>query len=517
MSADIFDAIVIGSGLGGLTAGALYARAGHRVLILERNADFGGAATTYQHGALTIESSLHEVSDPHNPRDAKGRILKALGIMDDLEFVPVGDFQQIRGKYFEQPFTLPHGFDKAQGALTSRFPDHQEAFARLFEKFKTVQEGLAVIGEQHDSWWWFTHAPSVPLKLWPLLRDMRLSLTDVFDELFGDDESPKMAIAANLNYYADDPDTLWWLYYAIAQGDFLSSGGTFIKGGSGRLSAQLVGVIEQEGGAALAKRTVTEILMDAGEAVGVAHTARDGSDRLEAFAPVLFGNAAPSVLAKALPQEVRETFLKPYKDRKPSTSLFSIALGLDKHPGELGFTHYSTLLIPNWIDRLSDYSQSATLLAKPPGEDMPVIAVVDYSAVDSGLNREAPYLISVVGADRVANWEQLDKEAYNNKRDTWLTAIITEIDRTFPGFEEAVVQREMATALTMRNYLNTPEGAIYGFAQEPPKGRPVTGSEKGVRTTIPGLWLASAYGGMGSFSGAMLTGALAAQSALKEE
>ena len=47
---DVYDAIVIGSGLGGLTAAALYARAGHRVLVLERNGEFGGAATTYRHG-----------------------------------------------------------------------------------------------------------------------------------------------------------------------------------------------------------------------------------------------------------------------------------------------------------------------------------------------------------------------------------------------------------------------------------------------------------------------------------
>ncbi|HEY4737345.1 MAG TPA: NAD(P)-binding protein, partial [Xanthobacteraceae bacterium] len=47
-----FHAIVIGSGLGGLSAGALYARAGHRVLVLERNTHFGGAATVYRHGSL---------------------------------------------------------------------------------------------------------------------------------------------------------------------------------------------------------------------------------------------------------------------------------------------------------------------------------------------------------------------------------------------------------------------------------------------------------------------------------
>ena len=80
------DAIVIGSGLGGLTAGALYARAGHCVLILERNAHFGGAATVYLHGALTIEASLHQI-DGLDAEDPKGPVLRTLGLDRDIPFV----------------------------------------------------------------------------------------------------------------------------------------------------------------------------------------------------------------------------------------------------------------------------------------------------------------------------------------------------------------------------------------------------------------------------------------------
>lgn len=514
--AGTYDAIVIGSGLGGLTAGALFARAGHRVLILERNAEFGGAATTYRHGLLTIEASLHETTDPHNPRDWKARALRALGILNDLEFVPVGDFYQVRGRLFEPPFSLPPGFEAAEKALASRFPNHRKAFRRLFERIEAVQDGLALVGEQHDSLWWFLHAPILPLKLWPLFRGMRQSVSDVFRELFGDDELPKIALAANLAYHADDPDKLWWLLYAVLWGEFLASGGTYIRGGSGTLSRRLVSVVEDEGGAARSSRTVTDILLDEdGRAVGVAHAAADGSDRQKEWAPVLFGNAAPVVLADALTPEVRDKFLKQYEGRKPSISLFAVSLGLNRRPSELGFTHYSTMLIPDWMKSLSDFSRMAKLLAEQPAERMPVLSVVDYNAVDSGLNPDGPYLISVVGVDRVANWVALDEQAYQRKRDAWLEAIIAEIAHTFPGFADAVVQREMATALTMRRYLNTPEGAIYGFAAEPPVGRPTAGTEKAVETIVPGLWLASSYGGFGGFTGAMMTGSLAAQAALK--
>lgn len=514
--ADRYDAISIGSGLGGLTAGALFARAGNRVLVLERNEAFGGAATTFRHGPLTVEASLHETTDPHDPRDWKSRVFRALGILDDLEFVPVGDFYQVRGRLFDPPFSLPPGLDAAENALASRFPAHRRAFRRFFERIRAVHDAMAVLGEEHSSLWWYLHAPVLPLKFWPLIRDLRQSLSGVLADLFEDDEVPKIALAANLAYHAADPEKLWWLLYAVLWGGFFAAGGTYIRGGSGALSSRLVEVVEEEGGVALCGRTVTDILLDeGGRAVGVVHAATDGSDRREERAPVLFGNAAPGVLAEALPPRARDGFLRRYAGRRPSTSLFAISLGSNRRPSESGFTHYSTMLIPEWMKSLSDFTCMAELLGGPPGERMPVLSVVDYSAIDSGLNPAGPHLVSVVGLDQVSNWESLDEETYEGRREAWIQAIVAEIDRTFPGFADAVVHGEMATALTMRRYLNTPEGAVYGFAAEPPTRGPVPRAEDGVKTSVPGLWLASSFGGSGGFTGSMHTGWLAAMAALK--
>ena len=220
-----------------------------------------------------------------------------------------------------------------------------------------------------------------------------------------------------------------------------------------------------------------------------------GATLQEDRAPVLFGNAAPTVLADALPPAARDGFLRRYEGRKPSISLFSAALGLDRRPSEIGFTHYSTVLIPEWMNSLTDYSRNATLLSGPPSAGLPAMAVVNYSAIESGLIREhrtwCPLWVLIAWPIR----EALDEQAYQQKRDEWLGAIIAEIDRTFPGFAKAVVQQEMATAMTMRRYLMH-EGALYGFAPEPPAGIPRIGTEKAVTTIVPGLWLASSYGGI---------------------
>ena len=70
-----YDVVVIGAGLGGLTTGAILARAGRKVLVIERSNSVGGAASSYKSGDLFVEGSLHETSDPHHPRDPKHSVL----------------------------------------------------------------------------------------------------------------------------------------------------------------------------------------------------------------------------------------------------------------------------------------------------------------------------------------------------------------------------------------------------------------------------------------------------------
>src|SRR5450755_3979754 len=91
-----YDAIVVGAGLGGLTAAALLAQSGQRVLVLERNHAVGGAATVYRHGALTVEGSLHEI-DGLDPDDPKGNLLQRLGLDKTLQLVNVPEMYEVRG------------------------------------------------------------------------------------------------------------------------------------------------------------------------------------------------------------------------------------------------------------------------------------------------------------------------------------------------------------------------------------------------------------------------------------
>ena len=80
---------------------------------------------------------------------------------------------------------------------------------------------------------------------------------------------------------------------------------------------------------------------------------------------------------------------------------------------------------------------------------------VDYTRVDSGLNKTAPFLGTLCGVDRIDNWAGLGAEEKRARKERWMDRLIADLDREFPGFASTVVHREMATAETMQHYLNS--------------------------------------------------------------
>ena len=367
-----YDAIVIGSGLGGLTAGALYARTGARVLLLERNASFGGAATTYHRGALTVEASLHETTHPAAAGDPKRAVFEALDLDTSIELVPVGDFQEVRSALLGEPFVLPRGFEAVEARLTERFPKQRKGIHGFVRQLRRTLELGKFSGREHGSLWGVAHAAELPLDLWAVMRDIRSSLSAVLARYFGDDEAIKFAVAPNLPYYTDDPDTFWWLGYAFAQGGYLGGGGYYIKGGSQTLSDRLAEILREEGGETLTHCPAIAIEVGPhGDVKGVRYRTADGG-HASASAPIVFANAAPHVVEELLPAQQRDAFMAPFRDRPLSISLVAATIGVSARPSTFGLSSYSTMLIPDWMQKLSDYKHGTALFATAPGERLPM-------------------------------------------------------------------------------------------------------------------------------------------------
>ena len=223
-----YDVVVIGAGLGGLTAGAILARAGRKVLVIERSNSVGGAASSYKSGDLFIEGSLQETSDPRHPRDPKHDALTRAGVIDAVKWIPAGALYQARGGPLDPPFVMPDNFEAARQALTERFPEARAGIHQLLGEMERIASAMGTLSQGSDA---FRNDPREALralpKLLPAIRDWSLSLSQKLDRTFGDNEAVKCALAANLSYYHDDPATLWWVFFAMAQGSYLHERRTF--------------------------------------------------------------------------------------------------------------------------------------------------------------------------------------------------------------------------------------------------------------------------------------------------
>ncbi len=517
MSENSFDAVVIGSGLGGLTAAALLAKSGRKVCVIERNHSVGGAASAFKKGALTIEPALHQTADPRDPTEVKHAILTELGILDEIEWVPVRPFYSVKGGPVGEMFDMPVGYDAAHHALSRRFPNSREGSARFFGAIEQIHDAvthLSKAGEERS----LGRLARAAFELRPLARDWRASTADMLERFFGDDEGAKCAVAGTIAYYADDARNLAWPFFAVAQAGYFKSGGVFVKGGSRVLSMKLAKVVTKAGGSVLLGRDASGVDLDtSGHAAAVRHVdSKTKGDEQRIEAKQVLANCAPHALARMLPDAERAKIEEAYGARPLSISLFSAHFGLSRPPSELGLDRFTYSVLPEWATKQSDLADSARLFAENPGDRLPGYGIANYGAIDSGLAGDGPTLVTVVGVDRFDNWSALSPQDEKDRRERWLDAFQAALDRDYPGFSAAVVERMFLNARSMASFMNTPGGAVYGFAPLPFE-RPIwAGVPRSPKTPLPGVYLASSFAQSGGFSGAMKSGADAARMAMRE-
>ena len=132
-----YHTIIIGAGLGGLTAGAKLTKEGKKVLLIEQHTVPGGCATTFKRKDYTLEVGLHEMDGLHE-KDMKTKIFRDLGVFDKVEFLKVPEFYRFVNDRYD--IVIPHDPEKAIDTLINHFPDEKDGIKAYFHQVMNARQ-----------------------------------------------------------------------------------------------------------------------------------------------------------------------------------------------------------------------------------------------------------------------------------------------------------------------------------------------------------------------------------------
>lgn len=493
-----FDAVIIGSGLGGLSCGAAFARQGFKPLVLEQHYVPGGYASTFKRpGGFVFDVSLH--STVVEERNGIHNLIPGFPEIKDVEFIPHPSLY--RAIFPDYDYRVPQkNLKKYIQMLVGYFPEEKQGIQGIFEDMS----GLAGDIDRYQQAGGQIDMNTFPEEFPYLFKTFNLTWGAMLDKRV---KNPKLkAIISSLwGYYGLPPSKLSCFYYALPTIGYLQEGGYYPKGRSQKMSDAFVKFIEDHGGTVKLKTRVEKILTKNHTAYGV--KVEDGTE-YKAKAVVSNANAFDTFLTMMDEKDYLKDYLADFDKYSVSLSCFQVFLGLKKDlVREVGIKDSEIFYASGYDD---DAAYKAFLQADVENSGYGMML---YDNVYKGYSPEGKNTVNILVLQGYDHWEKYEadyrkgnKKEYKAEKERMADILIKKVEETvLPGLSEAIEVKEVGTPLTNWRYTRNYRGAIYGWDQTMNN----TGPNRVPHTTpIESLYLAGAWTQPGHGYGAVVPSGL---------
>ncbi len=444
-----YDAIIIGSGIGGLVTASQLAAKGAQVLVLEKYIIPGGSGGSFKRGGYTFDVGASMIFG-FGDKGYTNLLTRALrDVNEKCETIP--DPVQLE---YHLPNNLNISVDKSYKKFISKlsaiFPKEKDGIEKFYDTCASVfkcLDSMPLLSIEDPSYLFKVFFKS-PLSCLGLARWLPVNAGDVARKFIKDAELLRFI----------DIECFCWSVMPALKTPMINAGMVFTdrhagginypKGGVGTIAEKLVSGIEKLGSKIRYKANVTEILLEDEKAVGVRLSSGE-----EIYSNIIVSNSTRwdtfglkekkkgLIASKNVPRNEykwSETY-------NPSPSFVSIHLGVEKNLISKNFNCHH-IIVEDW-DELEN--------------EKGVIFVSIPTLLDSSLAPEGKHIVHAFTPSSIKEWEGLSRKEYLEKKEKYFLFIVEKISKILPNIDECIHHKEVGTPKTHRKFLGRYEGS-YG-------------------------------------------------------
>ncbi|XP_038045261.1 all-trans-retinol 13,14-reductase-like [Patiria miniata] len=518
---DNLDAIVIGSGMGGLTTASILSRIGKKVLVLEQHDQAGGCCHIFREKGYEFDVGIHYIGEMANNTISK--VLVDQLTDGQLQWEPLDEtFDTVvigkEGKQRRYPIKSGRN-DQYRKALLESFPGEEKAINKFMKMLRTVKRQSLIAGA----------LKLIPKKVCDFLIHYGIinlissyftyadrTLKDVMDELT-DNEDLKAVLSYNFGDYGTQPSKTSFAMHCLLVNHFLK--GTFFPiGGASEIAYHIIPTIERSGGKVLVRAPVTEILLDSeGKACGV--KVKKTSGDVDIHAPMIISAAGVyNTFQKLLPSKVtsaQKPIEKRHKGVQHGVGAMSVFIGLKGTKEELGLPAGQI-----WAFTDNDHDKSLEEYINRSAEDagkddIPLLFITFPSAKDPSWAERYPgkstcTMVTLAKWEWFSKWEEgkMSKrgEEYDKIKDAIGDKMWEQCLSFYPHLKDKVEYFNVGSPVTNKYYIQSMKGEIYGLDHNKERFSSKTWHTLRPETDIPNLYLTGQDVMTCGFCGAMFSG-----------
>ena len=446
--------VIIGGGLGGLVTGALLAKEGYKVTVLEKNTIIGGGLQTFKRYGVSFPTGMHVFGGFQEGGNLR-KIFGYLGVMDEISLCPTdqiaSDVVTVIGDGIT--YSLPQGKRRYIAYLSTMFPTEREKIEAYINRLFELSEEEDLFYLRETSAGHLSHSD-----------DFLGSVEQLRDRYLTDPKLKTLLGYLNPLFGGDPQATPAYIHALLST---LHINGTFqFIGETQQLANALAKVIENAGGQVLSNEEVEQIEVENHQVTGVITTK---GQRYQADNYI--SDVHPDVLLRIIDPQAFTTAFKTRIQSVPETmSSFKVFVKF-KEKAFLYQNHSRFVLSDNdeWPQRL--------MCVTPPVEGQ-------------GQFAETMVAIAPMEFGRVKAWENTFTghrgEAYEQWKQAMTDKMLDVMERIYPDFRTKVEFAFASSPLTIRDYYGNKEGSNYGFRKD---SNDLMLSQMSVSTKVKNLFL----------------------------